>query len=101
MKTQTAAIRDDMGTLVEDARALMIATADVGGEKVKEARKRLAATLDGTEGIVARVRDRAIERAKAANEAVHKHPFQVIAIGLGVGTLIGYLLGQRCCHHRD
>ncbi len=34
-----------MGTLAEDARALMAATADVAGDKVTEARKRLAATL--------------------------------------------------------
>ena len=33
-------------TLAEDARALMAATADVAGEKVGEARKRLAAALD-------------------------------------------------------
>ena len=30
-----------MGTLAEDARALMAATADVAGEEVGEARKRL------------------------------------------------------------
>ena len=34
---------NDLGTLAEDARALMAATADVAGEKVGEARKRLAA----------------------------------------------------------
>ena len=35
-----------LGTLAEDARALMAATADVAGEKVGEARKRLAAALE-------------------------------------------------------
>ena len=43
MSKQTQAIRDDMGQLAEDARALMAATADVAGERVEEARKRLAA----------------------------------------------------------
>ena len=43
MSKQTQAISNDMGTLAEDARALMAATADVAGEKVGEARKRLAA----------------------------------------------------------
>jgi ElaB/YqjD/DUF883 family membrane-anchored ribosome-binding protein len=33
-------------TLAEDARALMDATADVAGEKVGDARKRLAAALE-------------------------------------------------------
>ena len=35
-----------MDTLAEDARALMTATADVAGEKVAEARTRLAAGLE-------------------------------------------------------
>ena len=39
-----------MGTLAEDARALMAATADVAGEKVGEARKRLAAALESGQG---------------------------------------------------
>jgi ElaB/YqjD/DUF883 family membrane-anchored ribosome-binding protein len=29
---------------------------------------------------------------------VHEHPYQAIAIGVGVGALIGYLLARR---HRD
>ena len=35
-----------MGQLAEDASALMAATADVAGEKVSEARKRLAVALE-------------------------------------------------------
>ena len=46
MNKQTQATSNDMGTLAEDARALMAATADVAGEKVGEARKRLAAALE-------------------------------------------------------
>ena len=46
MNKQTQAISNDMGTLAEDARALMVATADVAGEKVGEARKRFAAALE-------------------------------------------------------
>ena len=39
-------MKTTVGTLAEDARALMAATADVAGEKVSEARKRLAAALE-------------------------------------------------------
>jgi len=35
-----------MGTLAEDAHALMAATADVAGEKVAEARERLSVALE-------------------------------------------------------
>ena len=90
-----------MGTLAEDARALMAATADVAGERVGEARKRLAAALERAKEIAGRVRDKAVEGAKAADEAVHEHPYQAIAIGVGAGVLIGYLLGRRCTGNRD
>jgi ElaB/YqjD/DUF883 family membrane-anchored ribosome-binding protein len=83
-----------MGSLAEDARALMAATADVAGEKVAEARKRLASAL-------ASARDKAVRGAKAVDEAVHEHPYQAVAIGVGVGALIGYLVARRCANNRD
>jgi ElaB/YqjD/DUF883 family membrane-anchored ribosome-binding protein len=91
----------DMGQLAENARALMDATAGIAGEKVSEARKRVAAALDRAKEIAATVRDKAVAGAKATDEAVHEHPYQAIAIGVGVGLLAGYLLGRRCsrnCH---
>jgi ElaB/YqjD/DUF883 family membrane-anchored ribosome-binding protein len=84
-----------MGTLAEDARALMAATADVAGEKAAEARKRLAAALESAKEIAGRVRDKAVESTKAADEAVRENPYQTIGIAFGVGALIGYLLARR------
>jgi len=95
MNKETQAISDDMSQLADDARALMAATADVAGEKVGEARKRLAAALERGKEICNRVREKAVEGAKAADEAVHEHPYQAIAIGVGVGAIIGYLVARR------
>jgi ElaB/YqjD/DUF883 family membrane-anchored ribosome-binding protein len=96
MSKETQAISQDVTQLAEDARALMAATADVAGEKVGEARKRLAAALEGGRRIFGRVQEKAVEGAKVADEVVHAHPYQAIAIGVGVGALVGYLLGRRC-----
>jgi ElaB/YqjD/DUF883 family membrane-anchored ribosome-binding protein len=101
MNKQTHSAGNDMGTLAEDARALMAATADVAGEKVGEARKRLAAALDSAKEVAGRIRDKAVEGAKAADEAVHEHPYQAIAIGVGVGAVLGYLVGRRCSRNSD
>lgn len=95
MSKETQAISQDVSQLAEDARALMAATADVAGEKVSDARKRLAAALEGGKRIFGRVQEKAVEGAKVADEAVHAHPYQAIAIGVGVGVLVGYLLGRR------
>jgi ElaB/YqjD/DUF883 family membrane-anchored ribosome-binding protein len=79
----------------------MAATADVAGEKVGEARKRLAAALDRAREIAARVRDKAVEGAKATDEAVREHPYQAIGIALGVGALLGFLIARRCSRNDD
>jgi ElaB/YqjD/DUF883 family membrane-anchored ribosome-binding protein len=94
MSKHTQETSNDIAGLAEDARALMAATADVAGEKVGEARKRLAAALEVA-------RDKAVRGAKAVDEAVHEHPYQAIAIGVGVGALLGYLMARRNGGDRD
>ena len=101
MNKHTQAHNDEMDTLAEDARALMAATADVAGEKVSEARKRLAAALDRAKEIAGRVRDKAVEGAKAADEAVREHPYQAIGVAFGIGALLGYLVMRRCSRSGD
>jgi ElaB/YqjD/DUF883 family membrane-anchored ribosome-binding protein len=101
MNKQTQAIANDMGQLAEDARELMAATADVAGEKVGVARKRLAAALERGKEIAGNVRDKAVAGAKAADEAVREHPYQAVAIGVGVGVLIGYFIARRCSRSCD
>ena len=101
MNKETQAISNDMGQLAEHARALMTATADVAGEKVGEARKRLAAALESGKEIYGRVRDKAVEGAKVADQTVRDNPYQAIAIGVGVGAMLGYLVARRCSSSRD
>ena len=96
MSKETQAISNDVSQLAEGARALMAATADVAGEKVGEARKRLAAALEQGKEIYGRVKEKAVEGAKVADKTVRENPYQAIAIGVGVGALVGYLLGRRC-----
>jgi ElaB/YqjD/DUF883 family membrane-anchored ribosome-binding protein len=101
MNKETQTTVNDLGTLAEDARELLTATADVAGDKVGQARKRLAAALDSAKQIAGNVRDKAIEGAKVADKTVRENPYQAIAIGVGVGAVIGYLLGRRCSGKRD
>ena len=95
MSKHKQAIENDMDTLAEDARALMAATADVAGEKVAEARQRLASALEDGKELVGRVREKAVERAKAAEQVARENPCQTIAIAFGVGAVIGLLLARR------
>ena len=101
MNKHTQEHGNDIGTLAEDARALMAATADVAGEKVSEARKRLAAALERGREIAGNVRDKAVEGAKVVDQKVRDNPYQAIAIGVGVGILIGYFAARRCSRNGD
>ena len=101
MSKETQAIKEDIGQLAIDARALMAATADVAGEKVVEARKRLAIALDRAKEIAGSVRDKAMAGAKIADQKVHENPYQAIAVGVGVGAVIGYLIARRCSRNCD
>jgi ElaB/YqjD/DUF883 family membrane-anchored ribosome-binding protein len=101
MNKETQAVSEDIGQLAHDARALMAATADVAGEKVGEARKRLAVALERAREIAGTVRDKAIAGAKVADQTVRENPYQSIAIGVGVGVLVGYLLSRRCSRNGD
>jgi ElaB/YqjD/DUF883 family membrane-anchored ribosome-binding protein len=92
---------NDIDTLADDARALMSATADVAGEKVGEARKRLAAALESGGRILSRVKDKTVEGAKATDKVVRDNPYQAIFIALGIGALAGYLLGRRGSRNGD
>jgi ElaB/YqjD/DUF883 family membrane-anchored ribosome-binding protein len=95
MDKQKQAVGNDIGTLADDARALMAATADVAGDKVGEARNRLAAALENGKEIYGRVRDKAVEGAKVADKSVRENPYQAMVIALGVGALLGFLIGRR------
>ena len=57
MEKTTQATVNDIGQLADDARALMAATADVAGDKVSEARKRLAAALDSGKELYGRAKE--------------------------------------------
>ncbi|HEV7923846.1 MAG TPA: DUF883 family protein [Verrucomicrobiae bacterium] len=101
MSKNNAETSNDISALADDARALINATAEVGGEKVGEARRRLAVAVEKAKDVAGRVRDKAVEGAKAADEAVHEHPYQAMAIALGVGAVIGYLLARRSSRNHD
>ena len=101
MNKETQSISDSASEVTDHAQALVAATADVAGEKIAAARKRLAVALDRAKEIAGQVRDKAVQGAKATDEAVHEHPYTAIAIGVGVGAVVGFLLARRCSRNND
>ena len=79
----------------------MDATADVAGEKVGEARQRLAAALERGKEMLGVARERAVEGGKIADLAMHEKSYQVLAVGVGAGVMLGYLVARRCLLNCD
>ena len=101
MNKHTHPTPEHLDELADDARALMSATADVAGEKVAEARKCLANSLQRAKDICNRARDKAVQGAKATDQAIHDNPYKAIAIGVGIGALLGYIVANRCRSDHD
>ena len=101
MEKPKQSMADYMGALTEDAQTLMAATSDVAGDKVKEARQRLAAALDSGKEIYEQVRDEAVKSVKAADQVVRENPYQAFGIAFGLGAVVGYLLSRRCGRNGD
>ena len=94
MKKNTA-IHPETENLLEDAQALLAATAHVAEEKVVEARRRLTSAIERGRETWNHLQEKAVAGAKAADEVVRDHPYQSIGVALSVGALFGYLLGRR------
>jgi len=101
MNSELSSTSQHVNRLAEDAQAFMLATADVAGEKIENARKRLAVALEGSKELYEKARTQAIAGAKATDAAIVEHPYQALAIGVGVGALVGFLVSRRCVCSRE
>jgi ElaB/YqjD/DUF883 family membrane-anchored ribosome-binding protein len=81
--------------LMEDAQALLVATAHVAEEKVVEARKRLAAAIEKGKDAWNSVQEKVIAGAKATDQVIRDNPYKALAVAAGMGAIIGYLIRRR------
>ncbi len=98
-KSDTAQLMEDLRVVVEDAEALLKATAGQAGETVDKARQRAEESvkvarerLGEFEG---EVRVRAREAARTTDRYVHENPWGAIGMAAGIGFILGLLSGRR------
>jgi ElaB/YqjD/DUF883 family membrane-anchored ribosome-binding protein len=90
-----AKLAQDFKVVIRDAEALMRATAGDLGEKAREARNRLATSLESAQAGFSRVEDQAIASAKATDKVIREHPYESIGVAFGLGLLIGVLVARK------
>ena len=88
-------LMQDFKVVVNDAESLLKASAGELGEKAREARTRLTASLENARGSFHKVEEKAVEGAKVTDKAIREHPYESIGIAFGVGLLIGVLVARK------
>ncbi len=86
---------NDLKVVVQDAEELMRATATDLGEKAREARVKLAATLESAKTTCRRLEEKTVATAKAADRVIRDHPYQSVGLAFGVGLLVGVLVNRK------
>ena len=89
----------DLKVVMHDAEGLLKATAGEVGDKAREARVRLAASIESARNGLVDIEEKAIARAKAAaiatDKVIREHPYQSIGVAFGLGLLIGVLVTRK------
>ena len=89
----------DVKAVVADAEAYLDASVGQTGEAYAAARKKLEKTLDAARAQAAEAHRVLAEKTRAAARAtdtyVHEKPWESIAMGAGVGLLLGLLVARR------
>ena len=86
---------NDLKNLVTDSEDLLKELAGELSEKGKQARARLAATLEAARETCGDLKEKAKAGAEAVDESVREHPYTSIGVAFGIGLVIGVLVARR------
>ena len=103
MSEITSAQRDkltnDLKLVIADTEELLRMTADQAGENATELRGRIQNRLREAKADLVHVQEITLAKAKAAGRAadeyVHKNPWQSVGMVASVALVIGLLMGRR------
>jgi len=98
-QASTDRLMTDLRAVLEDAEALLTATAGQAGEKIQRARERAQETVKVARERLADTQEEVVKRARAAAKEtdtyVHDNPWQAVGIAAGVAFIIGVLVSRR------
>jgi len=99
LRNSETRLADDFRAVVRDAEQLLRHAAKEAGDGYTEARERLEASLQTAREELATLEHAVADSARRAGRAtdgyVHRHPWESVAVGAGVGLLLGLLIGRR------
>lgn len=97
--TQKDKLMSDLRLVVADAEELLKLTVGDLSDPASGLRQRLQDRLAQAKHSLLTLQSNATDKARAAGHAaddyVHEHPWQSVAVGAGIGLVIGLLIGRR------
>ena len=94
MQNETDKLMKDLRLVAQDAEDLIRATAGEVNEKTKQARARLAQTLEKAKETAHELQVKASEKAKVADEVIRQHPYESMGVAFGLGLLLGVIVNR-------
>ena len=89
----------DFKVVIDDAEALIKATANQGGEAIAAVRAKAEESLANAKVKMTEAQDALMEKARAAarttDDYVRKNPWRAVGVAAGVGLVVGLLIGRR------
>jgi ElaB/YqjD/DUF883 family membrane-anchored ribosome-binding protein len=99
--TQTGArdqLMNDLKSVIQDAES-WLRNSSLSGEDLKAAKEKFERTIAGAKADLVHYQEVVVEKtkeaAKATDEYVHENPWRSIAIGAGIGLLLGVAISRR------
>ncbi len=99
--TQTGArdqLMNDLKSVIQDAES-WLRNSSLTGDDLKAAKEKFERTLVSAKADLVHYQEVMVEKtkeaAKATDEYVHENPWRAIAIGAGVGLLLGVAITRR------
>lgn len=97
--TAKAELTGNLRHMVEEAEQLLKSAVSAGDQKFDEGRIRLEHQLRAMRLQLDELEDKASYRARqaarAADQAVHAHPYSAVGVAAAVGLLVGVLVSRR------
>ncbi len=79
------------GLLTEAEHLIGTSAGEYVGEKAEALRERFGAAQERLQELYDATREKVVDGAKTADKAIRSHPYESLAVALGIGVLIGFL----------
>ena len=92
-------LMSDLKSVIQDAEQWLRHGGQLTGDELQAAKAKFERTISSAKADLIRLEEALVERtreaAKATDQYVHENPWKSVAIGAGVGLLVGLVVARR------